>query len=148
MSDDWRVTLTCWFQVNTHQRASYHQLAFPFIFENHPFHLSWSSDSNRANYLVWHAIKSKTSSYPTTNAHVSCALNLERMQTKTSSNHKATLTVSARDGNWSWVRWVKKMGESAWVVGQFSAKSCGSRWVVGHSSYRCNFTLLLKNSEN
>ena len=26
------------------------------------------------------------------------------------------------------------MGGSAWVVGQFSAKSCGSRWVVavGH----------------
>ena len=59
-------------------------------------------------------------------------------------------TIPARDGSGSWV---KKMGGSAWVVSQFSAKSCGSlscgsRWVVSHSSLRRNFTLFLKNSEN
>ena len=48
---------------------------------------------------------------------------------------------------WKWV--VGQVGqENGWVsVGQFSAKSCGSRWVVGHSSQRRNFILFFKNSE-
>ena len=37
-----------------------------------------------------------------------------------------------QENGWVVGQFSAKSCGSAWVVGQFSAQSCGSRWVVGH----------------